>query len=707
MGILELVYGRVLEAIGLSPSAGYSSKDHDTRTIVPHPRLRLVLESDPVMASLLPRCTCHFSLGPVNGPPFRLTTGRLIQLSPVLLDDPPSMAAAGRWGLEAALLLEGDAATRQDLAALLCYGGHLLAMLPPASRDLFHSLLPADLVDELNHVQSTDPGSELLRWQISLLGDPRVVGADTRPQFPCELAVPLENILISGGDSRLGLRMDGLNQYGVPPRPRPEAIHFSSSTASAITDYGFAYGEMLRSELLAHARKRRPVAGELLSRAVNATGREVSRMLDLRETEADVVITASGTDTELIAVMIAMAGAGGRKLTNLLIAPEESGRGVALAGAGCYFDDIGATGLKCEKGRPAWPGASIAQEVIGIRDRDARPRTLEDIDEQFLAIGRRALADEGHVLAHVLWASKTGLVAPSRGAVEQLTCLAPDRVDIVVDACQMRMDFGKLGGYLRQGWLLQVSGSKFLTGPPFSGALIVPPSMRDRLQGISAAMEAAPAVTHADFWPSWWSNRLPRTPGAASFGPLFRWLPALLEASLFRHLPRDFCDFAFERFREAIARRVSASTFLRPISSGELFHHEELIARRSIVSFQVLGRLACGELAPLGEPECRWLFEQLNLNADRLLPGLPEKERTLARQQAHVGQPVTLHAEAAPITVLRMVIGARFFSIVGYAGAEAVTAALESEIADAERAISKLELLAANWWRIAPGEGTS
>ncbi|MGH8244532.1 MAG: hypothetical protein ACRETY_14425, partial [Steroidobacteraceae bacterium] len=323
--ILDELHVRLVDAIDASLPASYSSADHETREIAPHPRLRLVLESDPVMASILPRITSRFSLGPVNSPPFRLQADRLIQLSPALLDNPPSMAAAGRWGLEATLLLDGAAVTRQDLAALLRYGTRLLAMLRPESRDLFLSLLPGALVDELSDGQGLDPSPELVAWQSSLLGNPRVVDSPPRQQSFAELAVPLEDILVSGGDSRLSLKTDGLNQYGVPPRPRPEAIHFSSSTASAISDYGFMYGEMLRCQLLALVREGHAAAGELLSRTVNATGREICRMLDLDETEADVVITASGTDTELVAVMLAMAGAGGRSLTNVLIAPEESG----------------------------------------------------------------------------------------------------------------------------------------------------------------------------------------------------------------------------------------------------------------------------------------------------------------------------------------------------------------------------------------------
>ncbi|MGA8380343.1 MAG: hypothetical protein WB710_04345, partial [Stellaceae bacterium] len=65
----------------------------------------------------------------------------------------------------------------------------------------------------------------------------------------------------------------------------------------------------------------------------------------------------------------------------------------------------------------------------------------------------------------------------------------------------------------------------------------------------------------------------------------------------------------------------------------------------------------------------------------------------------HIGQPVTLAigADRRELSILRLVVGARFFTIVGYAGAGAVEAALESEISDAIRAIEKLELVAMRW----------
>jgi len=127
------------------------------------------------------------------------------------------------------------------------------------------------------------------------------------------------------------------------------------------------------------------------------------------------------------------------------------------------------------------------------------------------------------------------------------------------------------------------------------------------------------------------------------------------------------------------------------------------LSRLSIVSFQVLGMDWDGTLSPLDEASCRMIFELLNIDVADRLGKLSAGERVLAAQQAHIGQPVTLTTEREPLTILRMVLGARFFTIVGHAGPGSIEAALESEISDALRAIGKLELLASRWWRLREG----
>ena len=670
----------------------------------PHPRLRLMLQSDPAMAALLPGMHGHFCLSAEPEPaPFYCAGDSLIQLSPALLEDAAALGAAARWGTEAAGLLRRHPAGTAPLDAVLRHGRGLLEGLQPASRALLLGLLPSDMA----HWTEDQAPQSLRDWLVQQVeGLQSAPGSNAAPDaLAQELAAPLETLLCQGGDSRLRLLPDtGLNSYGVPPRPRPEAIHFSSSTASAISDYGFLYAERLRRELLqAVDDNTASDAGDAslwLRRLADATGRELCLLLGLDEDGADLHLAASGTDTELVAVMLALAADAEVPLTNILISPQESGRGVALAAKGCYFDDATATGLKVSKGASAWPERRIQVAEIAVRDATGWVRSDEAMDADFVQAGAAALARGERVLAHVLWSSKTGLMAPSRAAVDQLVALAPQRVDVVIDTCQMRMGFQAMGECVQRGWMLQISGSKFLTGPPFSGALVLPLALRSRMDGVAQALRAAPAVCHADSWTAWWSERLPRTLGRASFGPLMRWLPALLEARLFAALPEDFRHQAFERIRGVIAARVVHSPWLAAVVSGMRHAEQDEVAHLSIVSFQVLGQSREGGVQALDELRCRRLFELLNLDCGALLPALDPMQRMLARQPVHIGQPVTLQAADGPVTALRVVIGARFFSIVGYAGPGAEEAALQSEISDAMRAIGKIELLASQWWRL-------
>lgn len=712
--VLRPCYLSMGRDIGISTPAAASSDVETAETQVPHSRLRQMLQVDPALAALLPAASGRIALGDVKHAPFFLRATGLMLLPPTLLDDPAALAIAARWGLEASHAKNLSSVGERWLTSILRHGAAVMWAAPAPTRNLVLDTLPEDIGRELLADQGRRPSSALLAWQAEKIEG--VVAPD--PAAPREetpllaLEAPVERLLISGGDSRLALDPNtGFNRYGVPPRPRPEAVHFSSSTASAISDYGFMYCDILRRDLLTSVLHDGAGEADLCRRAVDATGRALCTLLGLAQGSADVAIAPSGTDVELLTVMLSLAGADGRPLTNLLISPEETGRGVKFAAAGRYFDDVAATGAPIRKTAPAWPDAAIEVCEIAIRGSSGAPRAIDDLDEEFISAGVRGLSAGGHVLAHILASSKTGLSAPSCRAVESLVRLAPDRVDVAVDACQMRSEFEEVGALAERGWMVQISGSKFLTGPPFSGALIAPAGLRARVDRVAALLSAAPGIGRAEDWTSWWAERLPRDKSLASpsFGPVFRWLPAILEAHLLASLPKDFRRWAFERFRTAIIGRLAGSRWLRPIDlervSDERSSAADALSRLSIVSFQVLGQGRDGSLSPLDEPGCRSIFETLNVDAVARLGELSGAEKALAAQQSHIGQPVTLMTERGPITILRMVLGARFFSIVGHAGAGSIEAALESEISDALRAIGKLELLASRWWRLSEKEG--
>lgn len=511
--------------------------------------------------------------------------------------------------------------------------------------------------------------------------------------------------MVGGGDARLLVASaTGLNRYGTTPRPRPEAIHFSSSTASSVSDYGFALCDLLRRRML-RAVLRGVVGFATIREAMaDAVREEIAAWLGLEPDEADVVLSPSGTDTELLAVMLALAAGG--SLTNVLIAPEETGRGVVLAGGGTFFDDTAAAGLPVRKGTAAWPDRVVRVSSVSIRDEEGLVRPAARIAADTRAAVVEALARGDRVLLHVLLGSKTGLSAPDLDLAAELEREAGGRLDVVVDACQLRVTPGILGGLVRRGWLVQVTGSKFLTGPPFSGALVIPGVLRGRANATRALQATAAAVSRPREWPTLWRDTSPGPARPlASPGPLLRWAAALAEAALLRAVPVELSRYAFASFGAALRDRLARSAVLRPLDPidehlADLGDEPPGLAAHSIICFAILdqdgGR-------PLSLAECQRLFELLNSDVSGLLPGLGPTDRALAAQPAHIGQPVELRpgASGAP-SVLRLVVGARFFTIVGFAEEGATEAALASEIADATRAIDKLELLVRHWAALRP-----
>ena len=672
-------------------------------TVVPHTHLRHVLEADPAMAALLPGAPCRIALGKQENFPFHLKQADLLLVPPSLLVSPAAMSVAARWGMEAAFARQAGHVGSKRMATLVRHGAALIRQLGLEDRALLLSAQPGGISAELSGGALAPPSQEMRDWMAGLVG----VDAEKTPQadlpVPLTLEAPIERILVSNGDSRLTVDpRSGKNKYGTTPRPRPEAVHFSSSTASSISDYGFLFCDVLRRDLLNHVLDAGHGVHETRAALADAIVGELRALCDLEETEADGAIAPSGTDTEVLAVLLARAADPGQRLVNILISPEETGRGVKLAGAGRYFDPMSATGAPIEKGAEIWPGAEIDLVELGIRDEAGTRLPMAALDAAFLAAGRAALDSGARVLAHVLIGSKTGLSGPSEAAVDALVALAPDRVDVVVDACQMRVDHARLGDCLRRGWMVQVSGSKSLTGPPFSGGLLFPVALRPRVAQTAALMR--PGIGYGEDWSAAWAPHLPASPTEPAFGAAFRWLPALLEVKLLRHVPEALRIHVLDRFRNEVTERLARSPCFEALpreadaDAGDDSHSLQF-ARHSIISFELRARTWSGEQITLAEPECRKLFEFLNEDASRLIPEASRATRALLSQEFHIGQPVRLGRGDKERTVLRLVIGMRFFNIIGHAGPGGVAAALESESSDLLRAIDKLEHLAENWWR--------
>ena len=661
-----------------------------------NPALARALALDPAASALVGDMPTPIAVDAASPDLFRLTERGTLLVSPALLARPRVIGVVTRWAQETAFLKKAAGADRAAgdcaFAAAALHGATLIARLPDRNRAELHYWLP----DPLWRGDCLKAGRETAQWLAGRFRD-AVTLAGSFPA-PCELALPMEALLEAGGDDRIvTASQTGMNRYGATSRPRPEAVHFSSSTASSVSDYAFAALDRLRRSLLVEVLFRGLSLDAALRGLANAIARELLAMHDLGPEEADVVLAPSGTDAELLAVLVALGA--GERLANILIAPEETGRSVKVAAAGIAFHDGGAF----VKGAPLWPDADISVVSVSVRDPRAALRPRAEVESAVKAALDEGLGVGRRVLLHVVLGSKTGVSAPPPDFVLRLG--APgERVDVVADSCQGRIAGPTLGAYVRAGWMAQISGSKFFTGPPFSGALLIPARLRVRRAEVARRLAQTPALAPPNFWSSPWREAFADIPSVTpSFGPLLRWTGALIEAALFREASLESATRAFEAFCSALRGRLADCRYLIELDPPHVDDDNpgardfQRFAGSSIICFAPFASGGAGARRRLDTAESELLFRCLNADLTGRLGPLDPVEQALAAQPCHIGQPVDLTPGATPPNViLRLVIGARFFSAIAMAGARG-DAALDAEIVDAIRALDKAELILSRW----------
>ena len=298
-------------------------------------------------------------------------------------------------------------------------------------------------------------------------------GSDDRIQLALP---PVEQMLSEGGDIRLALDpVTGRSRYGCTARPDPGPADFGSATASIISREGFAAAKGLHARL-AEADRREPRAATYARELERLRG-DLTGLCGLDG--VDVVFAASGTDLHLIVADL-LSGPISAPTLCIDIEPRETGSGVPAALAGRHFSGWTALGAPVQEAAPVGPiGTEYA--ALAARGADGCPRPPAEVEGELNAMVKAATTAGRKVLLTVTDGSKTGLLSPGLGAVLALRERFGDRVEVLIDACQFRIAPATLAAYLGQGFMVAVTGSKFLAGPTFSGALLVPSQAAERL----------------------------------------------------------------------------------------------------------------------------------------------------------------------------------------------------------------------------------
>ena len=231
-----------------------------------------------------------------------------------------------------------------------------------------------------------------------------------------------------------------------------------------------------------------------------------------------------------------------------------------------------------------------------------------------------------------------------------------------MDACQGRVTNSELNSFLDDGAMVLVTGSKFYQGPPFSGALLIPPALNAALSAATnnvdnAADDASSeAVRLPAFMGEYFGSAdLPaeltawraQLPARANRGSAVRWLGALAEMEAYHNVGTEASrGAAADAWLAAVVERVAAAG-----GAAEVFE-----ANGSIVNVQVRRGGPDGPLLSTGD--LKLLHRWLTLDLREALCGavdLDESDLAFAGTPVYIGQPVEV---AEKFGVVRIALGA-------------------------------------------------
>jgi hypothetical protein len=457
-----------------------------------------------------------------------------------------------------------------------------------------------------------------------------------------------KQLLVEGGDARIALDPDGgLNKYGCPPLPDTGLVALGSSTASVVSEAGFAAADRLRDRLILAAE---PDAN-LYARELERVRRELLDLCGISDLAGvATVFAASGTDVHLIAAQLVGAGSASPALA-VMVDAGETGSGVPAALAGRHFSAHAALGGEVAAGNAIDGGAALEVATVPVRLPDGTPRPAVDVDAEVEALVTAAAGRR--VLLTLVDVSKSGLVAPSPACVLALQGRLSESVEVLVDACQFRIAPATLRAYLERGFMVALTGSKFVTGPSFSGVLLMPAPVAARLRRC-ALPPALRAYSSRAEWPRDWGSA-GVLDDVANFGLLLRWEAALEELRAFHALPQPQVARFLHAFAQAVQQRLGSDPLFEPLPVPQIDRRPLIEAAswdhiQTIFPFLLYHPRTPAGRVPLSRAETAHIYRLLQTDLD--IPG--------ARMRFQLGQPVACGSrDGVPVSALRLCASAR------------------------------------------------
>lgn len=475
------------------------------------------------------------------------------------------------------------------------------------------------------------------------------------------LALPTEYLLMSGGDLRLNIdEFDLLNKYGCRPFPRPEAFTFASSTATSISNFAYDKTDKARTILIQKSLKNGfQNSSNEFSESLKTNLRNALKIKD----DCQIIFSPSGTDSSLQIAALAQI-ISDKDITHVLVASDETGSGVPAALKGCHFENTTALNHPVNKGDRIEGFKDVDLIEIPLKDENGILKSNNQIDEEVFKSISKTNALGKHVVLHVMDQSKLGYQSPSEEMIQKLEAIDNSSMQIIVDGSQLRLDPKDVQNYLKKGYIVTITGSKFFTGPPYSGALIIPKSVSKSIESVKKKLPKGlnNYYNHTD-WPTSWYCSKDLSDGF-NYGSYMRWNAAIVEMNRYYKTPILYRNLGIEMFCHFVEDSINQASFLKPLFGNEekinMYNSEEFGLRniRTIFPFFILNNNKV-----LSIDKVKKLYVLLNSDLSNQFKESPLEIIRLAAQKCHIGQAVNAkYKNDTQSAVLRISLGARVIS---------------------------------------------
>ncbi|NRD22875.1 hypothetical protein HNV10_06460 [Winogradskyella litoriviva] len=598
---------------------------------------------------------------------FKIVPNKAIIIGALYLKNPVLALVYLRYGIEWQLWYKALSDKKENIA--------LCDIAAFEVTRIFYQLLPKEDKDKLNAlnyilidlvIKGDDLSAEsLLEYQElqafhGLKNTSKVFKESWKPIVE-NLAKPTEYLLMAGGDLRLNIdEVALLNKYGCRPFPRPDAFTFASSTATSVSNFAFDKTDKVRSILIKNSLKNgfKKTTNEF-SELLKNNLKKIFKLNDACE----IIFSPSGTDSSLQIAAITQITTD-KEITHILVASDETGSGVSTALKGCHFENTSALNYPVKKGDKIEGFRDVDVINIPFRDENGKLKTTAQLDAEVLNEITKTEQSGKHAVLHVMDHSKLGYQSPSKKMMEDLNKLNSPALQIIVDAAQLRLDATDIQNYLERGYMVAITGSKYFTGPPYCGALLLPESVN---QLINASKKSLPEgltqyYNHTD-WPTSWFCSKALSDGF-NYGSYMRWNAAIVEMDRYYKTPILYRNMGIEMFCNFVDDSIKDASFLERLYDDEAKansnDNNEFGIRniRTIFPFFIRKN---NKVLPVDK--VKELYMLLNSDLSDKFEGSSLEIIRLAAQKCHIGQAVNVkYGNDLQSAVLRISLGARVIS---------------------------------------------